>query len=39
MSQRISGTIAEAYLRNRGISALHDVATGAYVVAGARGFQ
>src|SRR5262245_41980700 len=26
MSQRISGTIAEAYLRNRGISALHDVA-------------
>src|SRR5262245_45719165 len=27
MSQRISGTIAEAYLRNRGISALHDVAT------------
>jgi len=27
MSQRISGTIAEAYLRNRGISVLHDVAT------------
>jgi Toprim domain len=27
MSQRISGTIAEVYLRNRGISALHDVAT------------
>jgi hypothetical protein len=27
MSRRISGTIAEAYLRNRRISALHDVAT------------
>src|SRR5262245_32895244 len=27
MSRAISGTIAEAYLRNRGISALHDVAT------------
>jgi hypothetical protein len=27
MSRPISGTIAEAYLRNRGISAFHDVAT------------